>query len=455
MSTKPTVNVRIKHKYDTYENWKNSSIVLEKGELAIVEIENSDGANAGNGLTPPTIGIKVGDGESPFANLDWIQAIAGDVQSWAKIGQVTTVDAIGEGFKQSLASFISSEVPNDTNTKYTFEFANDKLIITPLDKNADGEYVAGTPEEITLDLSTKVEKVTGVVGNIVEFAADGAIADSGVNIDDYYNKTQSDNIFATKDELSALDENLSGGLGERVGKAEGEIDEIQAALFGSGDDIGVKEKIEVLYGEGDGSVKKQVADAVTGIINGADEKYDTLKEISDFILSDTEGVAALINKVEALDQVKLSETANIPLLNSITSEKVDAWTAAEGNAKSYADEVVAAEKGLREDAEKAIGERIDAIDAILGNAGDGEGSGNLVERVSEVEEQLETIQGNISTLNEATVNVSSNAYVSGEYVTKDTSKNTTINAIPMHLLTNSNVENFTLIFDCGSASTVI
>lgn len=43
--------------------------------------------------------------------------------------------------------------------------------------------------------------------------------------------------------------------------------------------------ITALNGEGEGSVKKQVNDAVAKIIADAPEAYDTLKEISDWISS--------------------------------------------------------------------------------------------------------------------------------------------------------------------------
>ena len=88
MITNPqTLNVRIKHKYDTYANWLTSEIVLESGELAIAEIpsqqtfEEPDGSTV---LTPPAIGIKVGNGSDVFKNLPWIQSTAGDVYAWAK-----------------------------------------------------------------------------------------------------------------------------------------------------------------------------------------------------------------------------------------------------------------------------------------------------------------------------------------------------------------------------------
>lgn len=75
------LNTRVALKYDLFTNWQTSSLVLKKGEIAIAEIP---GSASGSGLTPPAIGIKVGDGEKTFAQLGWIQAIAGDVQAWAK-----------------------------------------------------------------------------------------------------------------------------------------------------------------------------------------------------------------------------------------------------------------------------------------------------------------------------------------------------------------------------------
>ena len=81
------IDVRIKHKYDKYANWLTSKIVLEKGELAIAEIpsqqtfEEPDGSTV---LTPPAIGVKVGDGSHTFKELPWIQSTAGDVYAWAK-----------------------------------------------------------------------------------------------------------------------------------------------------------------------------------------------------------------------------------------------------------------------------------------------------------------------------------------------------------------------------------
>ena len=58
-----------------------------------------------------------------------------------------------------------------------------------------------------------------------------------------------------------------------------------------------KSAIEVLNGEGDGSVKKiaedAAAEAVAAVVAGAESDFDTLKEVADWIAADKEGSAAL------------------------------------------------------------------------------------------------------------------------------------------------------------------
>lgn len=59
--------------------------------------------------------------------------------------------------------------------------------------------------------------------------------------------------------------------------------------------------IEILVGDDtDKSVRTIAAEETAKIVAGADEKYDTLKEIADFISSDTDGAAKMANDIEAL-----------------------------------------------------------------------------------------------------------------------------------------------------------
>ena len=108
------LNVRISHKYDLYSEWMKSTLILGKGEIAVAEIPNNDPENAGNGLTPPTIGVKIGDGTKKFSELNWIQSIAGDVHPWAKKENLDFAD-LSDDFKDNLGTFIGEEI-QDTNT---------------------------------------------------------------------------------------------------------------------------------------------------------------------------------------------------------------------------------------------------------------------------------------------------------------------------------------------------
>lgn len=102
---------RIQLKYDTLSNWNSSTLVLKEGELAIAEVPSS---SSNSGLTPPAIGIKVGNGRDRFLNLPWIQSTAGDVHPWAKAANkpVYTANEIS-----GLNEYISGTI-NDTNTQY-------------------------------------------------------------------------------------------------------------------------------------------------------------------------------------------------------------------------------------------------------------------------------------------------------------------------------------------------
>ena len=61
--------------------------------------------------------------------------------------------------------------------------------------------------------------------------------------------------------------------------------------------------ISILNGEAsvEGSVKKQVADAIAGVVASAPENLDTLKEIADFIAGDGGEAASLVNKISAVE----------------------------------------------------------------------------------------------------------------------------------------------------------
>lgn len=84
------------------------------------------------------------------------------------------------------------------------------------------------------------------------------------------------------------------------------IEEAAASGGPEYDDSALKKRISdneaaiaTLTGDGDGSVKETVADAIAQVINGAPEDFDTLKEVSDWIKNDKTGAAKMASDIEA------------------------------------------------------------------------------------------------------------------------------------------------------------
>ena len=133
--------------------------------------------------------------------------------------------------------------------------------------------------------------------------------------------------------------------------------------------------ITTLNGTGEGSVTRTVADKIAEVVAGANEDFDTLKEIADWIMSDTTGAAKMQSDITSLKTLvgdtavatqienalkvggvdkyalaselaaiadKAHEHANKTVLDGITAEKVTAWDAAEANANTYTDEQIGA-----------------------------------------------------------------------------------------------------------------
>ena len=130
------------------------------------------------------------------------------------------------------------------------------------------------------------------------------------------------------------------------------------------------EAIATLNGTGEGSVDKKVADAIAEVVANAPENLDTLKEIADYIASDPQGVAALSNKVTALED-KAHTHDNKEVIDGITAEKVAAWDGSEAAAQAYADGLAANydAAGAAEAAETAAKAYADGLAANYDEAG--------------------------------------------------------------------------------------
>ena len=408
------INVRIKHKYDKYANWLTSEIVLGEGELAIAEIpsqqtfEEPDGSTV---LTPPAIGIKVGDGEKKFNELPWIQSTAGDVYAWAKKENLDFSD-LNDDFINDLDEYVSGRV-NDTNTSYRFAYENDILYI--YETNLGQEPSSEATWELPITVSTKVDKVEAsddIEGNIVELTADGNIKNSGKKLDEFLSKEEAEAGYVSLTTYSEMEGTVSG-INERLITAEGHVGELI-------------ESVAILNGEDEGSVKKQVADAIATIVDNAPENFDTLKEIADFITSEEDGGAAgLINRVAGLEgEVEELKDTTIPQLSSTIEE----------NGNNILD----------------LQEKTSSIEEVLGDE-----TAGLVKSVSDNTNKISEIEEQVSSNSEAVTSAVQTVSVLGmteedEAVTKE-GTNVEINKIPVSIL----VSDLTLILNCGNATEVI
>ena len=74
----------------------------------------------------------------------------------------------------------------------------------------------------------------------------------------------------------------------------------------------------------EGSVSKKVAEGIASIVAGADARFDTLKEIADWIVNDTTGAASMANKISVLEILVGNTAVATQIANAIeTALKVD------------------------------------------------------------------------------------------------------------------------------------
>ena len=432
------LNVRIKHKYDTYANWLTSKIILEAGELAIAEIPSQQTFEEPYGstvLTPPAIGVKVGNGLHTFKELPWIQSTAGDVYAWAKEAEkpIYTAEEI-----ENLEDYIAGKV-EDTNTSYRFIYENDALYIFEYNLGQD------IPEELVPDdatyivpitVSTKVDKVESVEnieGNIVLLTEDGNIKDSGTHLETFLSEYE--DFKSSYNEFEESVSSITTGIEDRLQTTEGQVEELITS-------------VDILNGDGEGSVQKQVADAIASVVAGAPENLDTLKEIANVIEGGFDnGAAGLITRVDDIeDKIESLETDTIsPMLDSITANENNIQEL-QGKTSSIEEILGDSETaGLIKDVFDNTND-ISNVKEILENETTG-----LVNRVNIIEEDLETITEEISNVRDAVQTISiSGMTEEDEAVTKD-GTNIEINKIPVSIL----VDDITLILNCGNATEVI
>lgn len=177
----------------------------------------------------------------------------------------------------------------DTGTARIELYSKDLKTLTDAISVINGEATdEGSIKKAVADLKTTIE------ASLATVAKSGKAAD--VTIEDIDGKLEAANVEAALVEI----------LGKIV-----ELEKEVTGDAGSGDSDGtsLSEKVKkntgdiaILNGDAqtEGSVAQQVATAVAGIVADAPAAYDTLKEIADYIASDTTGAATMAADIATL-----------------------------------------------------------------------------------------------------------------------------------------------------------
>lgn len=175
-----------------------------------------------------------------------------------------------------------------------------------------------------------------------------------------------------------------------------------ADILGGSEETSLKEladAIAKLNGDDnvDGSIKKQVKDAINAVVDGAPETFDTLKEIADWISSDESGTAELISEVTANKQAiadnKQAIADNKAALDKDIKDLADhvvsageAYTAVDNRLNNVFDKIDALT--TKHDTEiSKHNDRIRAIEVFFDN----EGSDDVFYKINELDERLDKI----------------------------------------------------------------
>lgn len=286
MATTNVLKTRLAMRYDTLTNWTTSNPVLLKGEIAIIDLGSTPAATGvkGDVNNAPIVSIKVGDGQTAFNSLKFIQTVAGDVSSFIK--SITTEDvfngkvdaritnaklataddlaaAIGRiGANETAISNLKDivEIGEDANSKLrasiTANAATAKTQAENAEKNAkeyadqkaeaaqsaaEATAAADATEKVNALKSGEVKGNTDAITSInakigtADIGADTTITDAVKALQDSIGASGGDSLGSRVEtlegEMETAQENI-GDLQSRMNTAEGEIDTLQSVTAG-------------------------------------------------------------------------------------------------------------------------------------------------------------------------------------------------------------------------------
>lgn len=362
-----TFNTRIKNKIDTYANWIDKNPVLLNGEIAVVVIPAETGVVQGE---PVTL-FKVGDGTKNFRQLEFTGAKAADVYGWAKAATKPTYSATEI---TGLEAYIGEKI-QDTDTQYKLEADAKDGHKFYLYSKAKGDEAFGTTPVSTITIPEKVYTlVTGTANGTVKFngkdvavkgLGSAAYTDSTAYDTKGAAQTAEDNAKAYadgKDTAIAAAKKAGTDAQDAVNTLSGKVGTVpknktvvemisDAQTAATYNDTEVKAGIKAnadaitkLNGTSaiEGSVDKKVADAINEFATKVsdDQTVNTFKELIDYAADHKDEYSTLSGEVQA----------NKTAIATLNGKDTDAGSVA----KTVKDAVDAAQATLQGNIDKKV-----------------------------------------------------------------------------------------------------
>lgn len=283
------LNTRIRLRYDTYANWSTINPVLLEGEVAIAV----PGTNLGSVTEVASCLMKVGNGTAHFNELPWLSALAADVHTWAKKSEADFKDWLvsAEGPALATKSEVAALTSRVTAVEGKVTTAEGK--ITTL----EGKVTAaeGDIDTLQADLDAAEKKIADLetsLGEDGDIGARVAALETADEEQDSKIATNTSNIATNTGAIATLN-----GDASTVGSVKNAVKAEETRAMGV--EGGLQDAIDVINGEGEGSIKKAIADEVTNRNNAIESVRATLQDNIDTV----SGVA---NAADALSKTNKS-----------------------------------------------------------------------------------------------------------------------------------------------------
>ena len=266
------LNARLQLKYDTQENWQNSTVILKTGEVAlsVISVKQDGTMNF-----VPCVAMKCGDGVHKYSELDFIYARAADVVEAAKSteGLTNFVQNLISNGKFASAADLEALAGRVTTAEGEIDalqgLIGTKSVGTQIQEAIEALDLAntydakGSAAAVQGDLNSyKTTNNAAVAANTSAIAAikDGTTIDSFKDVEEALAGKQAAGDYATRTEAqgyanAVLGTDADDSTAKTVYGARKLAEELNTAMDGRVD------ALEAAIGEG-GSVSTQIANAI-------------------------------------------------------------------------------------------------------------------------------------------------------------------------------------------------